>query len=89
MKPTTSQIIKDWLQFRVQQNQKTVYSHNFEIELVKYGEVYWGVKKLPSAYSREWRKIRSSQGYKDIGIHNVKKLETKSNEGVWELITTM
>ena len=89
MKPTTNKIIKAWLQFRVQQNQKTVYSHNFENELVKYGELYWEVKKLPSAYSREWRKIRSSQDYKDIGIYNVKKLETTSNEGVWELITSM
>ena len=89
MKPTTNKIIKDWLQFRVQQNQKTVYSHNFENELVKYGEMFWGVKKLPSAYSREWRKIRASQSYKDIGISNIESVKTKSNEGKWKLITNI
>ena len=89
MKPTTNKIIRDWLLYRLQMDEYIVYSHDFETDLVNYGEMFWGVKKLPSAYSREWRKIRSSQDYKDIGIYNVKKLETTSNEGVWELITSM
>ena len=89
MKPTTNKIIRDWLLYRLQMDEYIVYSHDFETDLVNYGEMFWGGKKLPSAYSREWRKIRSSQDYKDIGIYNVKKLETTSNEGVWELITSM
>ena len=89
MKPTTNKIIRDWLLYRLQMNNDVVYSHDFEIDLVKYGEMFWGVKKLPSAYSREWRKIRASQSYKDIGISNIESVKTKGNEGKWKLITNI
>jgi len=89
MKPTTNKIIRDWLLYKLQMNNDVVYSHDFETDLVKYGEMFWGVKKLPSAYSREWRKIRASQSYKDIGISNIESVKTKGNEGKWKLITSI
>ena len=89
MKPTTNKIIRDWLLYRLQMDEYIVYSHDFETDLVNYGEMFWGVKKLPSAYSREWRKIRASQSYKDIGISNIESVKTKSNEGKWKLITSI
>ena len=89
MKPTTNKIIRDWLLYRLQMDEYIVYSHDFETDLVNYGEMFWGVKKLPSAYSREWRKIRASQSYKDIGISNIESVKTKSNEGKWKLITNI
>ena len=89
MKPTTNKIIRDWLLYRLQMDEYIVYSHDFETDLVNYGEMFWGVKKLPSAYSREWRKIRASQSYKDIGISNIESVKTKGNEGKWKLITNI
>ena len=86
-RPTTKLIIKDWLNDRIMNNRKIIKSHEFELELVKYGEVYWGVKKLPSAYSRAWRSMRAEKEYNDIGLLGVKTLQTKGNQGTWELIT--
>tara|TARA_R100000664_G_C2754192_1_gene141738 strand:+ start:370 stop:525 length:156 start_codon:yes stop_codon:yes gene_type:complete len=50
--------------------------------------MYWGATKLPSAYSREWRNIRSTKDYDGTDIVEIKSIKTKSNEGVWELITS-
>ena len=88
-KATTKTIIKDWLKDRILNNRKVIKSHEFETELVKYGSMYWGVKKLPSAYSRAWRSIRSDKDYDGIGIENVQELKTKDNQGVWELVTSI
>ena len=88
-KGTTKDIIKDWLGYKILSNNKVVKSHEFEIDLVKYGELYWGVKKLPSAYSRAWRSMREHNEYTDVStLLEVKKLQTKGAEGVWELITS-
>ena len=89
MKATTKNIINDWLKSKLLSGQSVIYSHQFEDELVKYGECFWGVKRLPSAYSRQWRKIRATQSYKDIGIAHVVEVKKKykSNEGVWKLIS--
>ena len=91
MRATTNNIINDWLKTKLLDENPIIYSNQFEDELVKYGEMFWGVKKLPSAYSRQWRKIRSTHSYRDIGIDNVRPVKTKykSNEGVWELIINM
>tara|TARA_Y100000593_G_C4318884_1_gene342517 strand:- start:3522 stop:3797 length:276 start_codon:yes stop_codon:yes gene_type:complete len=87
-KVTAKSILKDWLAHLIIVKQNVVKSHEFETDLVRYGEVYWGVRKLPSAYARVWRSIRESQDYKDIPLlQDVKKLETNNKEGVWELIT--
>ena len=88
-KLTAKKVIKRYLRNRLLGVKNTVSSHHFETDVVRYGEMFWGVKKLPSAYSREWRKIRASQSYKDIGISNIESVKTKSNEGKWKLITNI
>ena len=78
--------MKDWINDRLLNKKKIFKSHEFETDLVEYGKCFWGVTKLPSAYSREWRKIRANKDYQDIGIIEIKEL--KGNEGTWELITS-
>ena len=79
--------MRDWLNDRILNGKKIIKSHEFEVDLVEYGKQFWGVTKLPSAYSRAWRQIRANKDYDDLGIIDVKKLDTKSNEGIWELVT--
>ena len=86
-KATTKIIIKDWLNDRILNGKKIIKSHEFEIDLVEYGTWFWGVKKLPSAYSRAWRQMRATKDYDDIGVINVKEIKSKGKEGTWELIT--
>ena len=86
-KSTTKVIIKDWLNDRILNGRKVIKSHEFEIDLVEYGNRFWGVKKLPSAYSRAWRQMRAAKDYDDIGVLNVKEIKTKGKEGTWELVT--
>ena len=87
-KSTTKSIIKDWLNDKLLNGRTIVKSHEFEIDLVSYGEIFWGVKKLPSAYSRAWRQIRSQQDYSDLNVTAIKQVKTKGKEGTWELITS-
>tara|TARA_Y100000310_G_scaffold52455_1_gene48212 strand:+ start:669 stop:941 length:273 start_codon:yes stop_codon:yes gene_type:complete len=87
IRSTTKNIIKDWLNDRILNGKKIIKSHEFEIDLVEYGKGYWGVTKLPSAYSRAWRQIRASKDYDDIGVTSIRVIKTKSKEGTWELIT--
>jgi hypothetical protein len=87
IKSTTKVIMRDWLNDRILNGKKIIKSHEFEIDLVEYGKRFWGVTKLPSAYSRAWRQIRANKDYDDLGIIDVKKLDTKSKEGIWELVT--
>tara|TARA_Y100000310_G_C20085071_1_gene535672 strand:+ start:268 stop:543 length:276 start_codon:yes stop_codon:yes gene_type:complete len=84
-KPTTKGILKAFLKRRIQSGVYEISSHEFEIDLVKYGEVYWGVKRLPSAYSREWRSMRQLEEYKNIDIQSIEKVETESAESTWRL----
>ena len=86
-KATTKIIIKDWLNDRILNEKKIIKSHEFEIDLVEYGTWFWGVKKLPSAYSRAWRQMRAAKDFEDIGVTAVKHIKTKGKEGTWELIT--
>ena len=88
-KPTTKNIIKDWLNDKIVQGQVIIKSHEFETSLVKYGQMYWGATKLPSAYSRAWREMRAQRDYDNINIYDVVPVkETKASEGVWKLITS-
>ena len=86
-KSTTKVIIKDWLNDRILNGKTTIKSHEFEIDLVEYGKWFWGVTKLPSAYSRAWREIRANKDYDDLGVIAVKQVKTKGKEGTWELVT--
>ena len=86
-KSTTKVIIKDWLNDRILNEKKVIKSHEFEIDLVEYGTWFWGVTKLPSAYSRAWRQMRAAKDFEDLGVIAVKRIKTKSKEGAWEIIT--
>tara|TARA_Y100000004_G_C8956028_1_gene430873 strand:- start:2976 stop:3251 length:276 start_codon:yes stop_codon:yes gene_type:complete len=87
-KPTANSIIKAFLVKRMQVGELEISSHHFEIDVPKYGKMFWGVTKLPSAYSREWRKIRETEDYKNIDIYKIKKVETESPEATWKIIPT-
>ena len=87
IKSTTKVIIKDWLNDRILNGKKVIKSHEFEINLVEYGKRFWGVTKLPSAYSRAWRQIRAAKDFDDIGVTAIKRVKTNSKEGTWEIIT--
>tara|TARA_B100001250_G_C19817078_1_gene799129 strand:- start:5918 stop:6193 length:276 start_codon:yes stop_codon:yes gene_type:complete len=85
-KPTANSIIKAFLIKRVKTNDLYISSHHFEIDVPRYGKMFWGVTKLPSAYSREWRKIRESKDYKNVDIYEIKKVKTESPEATWKII---
>ena len=85
-KPTTKGILLKFLKSRIQGGFYEISSHQFEVDLVKYGEMYWGAKKLPSAYSREWRKLRQLGAYHEIDIERIDEVETESAESTWKLI---
>jgi hypothetical protein len=84
--PTCKGILLQFLKKRIQSGLLEISSHEFEIDLVKYGEMYWGVKKLPSAYSREWRKLRQLGDYQLIDIDSIEEVKTESAESTWKLI---
>ena len=85
MRATTNNIINDWLKTKLLDENPIIYSHQFEDELVKYGEMYWGLTKLPSAYSRAWREIRQKEEYKNHNIESVVEQTTESAEATWKI----
>ena len=84
---TTKDIIFRYLKRRKADGVNYISSVHFEIDVPKYGVEYWQTTKLPSAYSREWRKIRENKEYKEIGIEEVievvKNKQTRTK--AWEL----
>ena len=86
MKATTNNIINDWLKSKLLNGQSIIYSHQFEDELVKYGECFWGVKRLPSAYSRAWRSLRQHNQLIDIDVKDAVEITTESAEATWKLV---
>ena len=84
---TTKDIIFRYLKRRKADGVNYISSVHFELDVPKYGVEYWQTTKLPSAYSREWRKIRENKEYKEIGIEEVievvKNKQTRTK--AWEL----
>lgn len=84
---TTKDIIFRYLKRRKADGVNYISSVHFEIDVPKYGVEYWQTTKLPSAYSREWRRIRENKEYKEIGIEEVievvKNKQTRTK--AWEL----
>ena len=87
MKPTAREIIKDFLALRLQAGFNEVSSHNFEVDVVKHGVVYWGVKHNPSTYGRIWRKMKSDKTIEAIDVLNIVEKKTKNSESTWILLT--
>ena len=85
-KLTTKGIIKKFLNRRLNSGKETVSSHHFETDVVNYGELFWGVKHLPSAYSRAWRSLRQHGQLMDIDIEKAVEVKTASAEATWKLV---
>ena len=83
---TAKDVIFSYLKRKLKMNVTEISSHHFETELVKYGELYWGVLKLPSAYARAWREIRQKEEYKNHDITSVERLDTESAEATWKIV---
>ena len=84
---TTKDIIFRYLKRRKADGVNYISSVHFEIDVPKYGVEYWQTTKLPSAYSREWRRIRENKEYKEIGIEEVVDIVKNKRTRVkaWEL----
>ena len=83
---TAKEIIFAYVNRKLNSGVDEISSHHFETELVKYGELYWGVRKLPSAYSRAWRDIRHKEEYIKHDIASVTKVDTESAESTWKIV---
>jgi hypothetical protein len=86
-RPTTMDILKHWLNKQVRLGIYEVASHDIESELVAYGMIFHGKSRLPSAYSRQWRKLRAKQDYSGTSIKDIKELNTESVESKWKITT--
>lgn len=82
---SAKKIIYAYLNRKLSLGENYISSHNLETELVKYGEMYWGLTKLPSAYSRAWREIRQKEEYKNHNIESVVEQTTESAEATWKI----
>ena len=80
---TIPEVIKDWLLNLLRQGKYYVKTSDVETALVSYGQEYCGVKHTPSTYSREWRKFRADKQYRDIDIHNIEPIKTRSKQTTW------
>ena len=85
-KLTAKKVIKRYLRNRLLGGKNTVSSHHFETDVVRYGEMFWGVKHLPSAYSRAWRSLRQHNQLIDIDVKDAVEITTKSTEATWKLV---
>ena len=63
-----------------------VSSYHIEQALPEYGRLYWDTTRLPSAYSREFRKIREKEEYREIGIIELKEIKENNKMKTWEII---
>ena len=83
----TKDMILRYLKYRLAQVITTISSVHIEDSLPKYGKALWGTSRLPSAFSREWRRIRENREYMTAGIKEIKEIQTTGDATkVWELI---
>ena len=59
----TKEMILRYAKYRIAQGVDTISSVDIEDNLPKYGKALWDTVRLPSAYSREWRRIRENREY--------------------------
>ena len=85
---TTQELIFAYLKRRMSEGISIISSHHIEGSMPEYGKVFWQTSRLPSAYSRSWRRIRERKEYTEIGIKDVREIKNKnSREKTWEMIT--
>jgi len=83
----TKEMILRYAKYRLAQGIDTISSIDIEDNLPKYGKTLWNESRLPSAYSREWRRIRENREYIKAGIKDVKEVKsTGASYKIWHLI---
>jgi len=84
---TARDIILDYLSSRFLQNVYYISSHDFEIDVVKFGKDWHGKWHNPSTYSRAWRKLKESGSIPELDVFKVESTKNKSAETTWVLKT--
>ena len=84
---STKDIILKYLQRRVSEGISVISSIHIETQVPEYGRLYWETVRLPSAYSRTWRKIRQNKEYNEIGVLDLKEISNKNKTKTWQIIT--
>ena len=80
-------MILRYAKYRLAEGNNTISSIDIEDSLPKYGKALWNTVRLPSAYSREWRRIRENREYLKAGIKNVEEIKSPDTSyKVWRLI---
>ena len=85
----TKDMILRYAKYKLAQCVDTISSVDIEDNLPKYGKALWDTVRLPSAYSREWRRIRENREYMTAGIKDVEEVKTKASGStykIWRLI---
>tara|TARA_R100000353_G_scaffold43361_1_gene34882 strand:- start:2518 stop:2775 length:258 start_codon:yes stop_codon:yes gene_type:complete len=84
---TTKEIILKYLQKRINEGISLISSIHIETQVPEYGKLYWETTRLPSAYSRTWRKIRENKEYQEVGVLDLKEISNQNNTKTWQIIT--
>ena len=84
---TTKEIIFKYLTNRINEGVPVISSIHIETRLPEYGRVYHNITRLPSAYSRTWRKIRENKEYSEIGVIDLKEISNQNKTKTWQIIT--
>ncbi len=63
-----------------------IASHHIELNLPRYGDIEFGIRKLPNTYSREWRKLREQNDFKDIDIEKIEEKVDQKKETTWKIV---
>ena len=79
-------MILRYAKYRLAEGRDTISSVDIEDSLPKYGNALWDTTRLPSAYSREFRKIREKEEYRQIGIIDLKEIKENNKMKTWEII---
>tara|TARA_E500000331_G_scaffold316035_1_gene326430 strand:- start:433 stop:690 length:258 start_codon:yes stop_codon:yes gene_type:complete len=84
---TTKGIILKYLNYRINQGVPVISSVHIETRLPEYGKLFHNTSRLPSAYSRTWRKIRENKEYNEIGVIDLKEISNQNKTKTWQIIT--
>jgi hypothetical protein len=83
----TKEMVLRYAKYKLAQGIDTISSIDIEDSLPKYGKALWNETRLPSAYSREWRRIRENREYLTAGIKDVKEIKSAgASYKIWQMI---
>tara|TARA_R100000458_G_scaffold59587_2_gene70647 strand:- start:345 stop:623 length:279 start_codon:yes stop_codon:yes gene_type:complete len=84
---TAKSIIIDYISSMFLQNIYKISSHDFEINVVKFGKDWHGKWYNPSTYSRAWRKLKETGRIPELDVFSIDTVKNKSAETTWVLRT--